>query len=144
MDALSYQSLCRLIAIGSTSLLQYLRDSSAFARHDSAGKLQQALALAEEEREAAEHLTRWLQRHRERLPKTGGFPSHFTTTNFCTIEYLLPRLTAESAHQIRDVERIASQVENDETHALVQGFLEMKRRHLQALTELSASKTPAA
>ena len=144
MDALSYHSLSRLIAIGSTSLLQYLRDSSPFARNDSAGTLTKALKLADEEREAAEQMTRWLQKRHERIPKTGGFPSQFTTMNFCTIEYLLPKLSSETVREIAEIERIASQVQNDEVHALVQGFLDMKRRHLHSLAEFATPKTPAA
>jgi len=137
MDALSYHSLGRLISLGSSSLLQYVCDSAPFSPVGSDAALPLVLKLAQEERDQITLLIRWMQKKHERLPATGVYPSHFTTTNFCSIEYLLPKVIAETTREITELERLSGQVDDNEVHVLVVKFLEMKRRHLAALTALT-------
>lgn len=139
MDAGSQQLLARLIALGTSSLLQYASESSPWSARQSRGAFERLLTLAHEEREKATHFTRWLQKKHVRLPALGSFPSHFTTMNFVTVDHLVPKLIAEADQEIAEIERILSPLDDEEARALVQGYLDMKRRHLEALQELLLS-----
>lgn len=142
MSAASHDPVCRLVTLGSSSLLQYVSESFPWSARNAASAIDAVVALAHEEGDAVAKLSRWLQKQHVRQPAHGAYPSHFTTMNFVAIDYLLPRLIAENERELAEVERIASRAEDDEDHQVVQGFLEMKRRHLQTLKDLTA--TPAA
>ena len=61
----------------------------------------------------------------------------FTTMNFVTLEYLLPKLVAEHEKEIAQIAAQASQLD-DEAGRIAQAYLDMKRRHLQTLTSQPA------
>ena len=97
MDAGSLKLVHDLIALGSTSLLQYVSESSSPFSGDAAhADVDCVKAAAREERDEVVRLTRLLQKRHEPLAKTGSYPSHFTTMNFVTLEYLRPKLIAET------------------------------------------------
>ena len=144
MDSASHQALCRKIALGAHSLLQYVSDSAPYVTGESAGVLKKVLALAQEERDAITRVVRWLQRNHLPAAKLGGFPSHFTTLNFVTLGYLLPKLVAENATLIAELELLLGQTNDEEARPFIESYLDMKRRHLATLTDLSPSTAPAA
>ncbi len=144
MDALSQHSLGRLIAIGSSSLLQYFGQAVPWTTRESTGTIDKILALAKEERDETAQLTRWLQKRHVRLAAGASFPSHFTTMNFVSVDYLLPKLIAECTKEIADIERLLDQMDDEEIRRLASRYLDMKRRHLQTLQSLTAPKTPVA
>jgi hypothetical protein len=102
------------------------------------------LALAHEERDEVARLTRLMQKMRERPPKTGSYPSHFTTMNFVTLDYLVPKLIAENEREIAQIAAALSQLDDEDAQKIVQAYLDMKRRHLEVLQDLASSKPPAA
>ncbi len=144
MSAGNHEPVCRLIALGKGSLLQYVSESVPWSKPGAASALEKIVALANEERDEVARLTRWLQKKHVKSPSFGSYPSHFTTMNFVTVDYLLPKLIAENTRELADIERIAASADEDEDHQLVQAYQEMKRRHLQSLQDLTASKAPAA
>jgi len=97
--------------------------------------------MADEERESAAELVRIMQKKRLGLRvMPGGFPSHYTSGNFVSIDYLLPKLIAEHVKEVAQIERELSKVADEEAGKLAQTYLDMKRRHLQALKESAANK----
>ena len=144
MDAGSLKLLHDLIAMGSTSLLQYVSESSPFSADAAHADVDGVKAAAREERDEAVRLTRFLQKKHERLAKSVSFPSDFTTMNFVTLEYLVPKLIAEHEREIAAVAPRIDQAGDEEIRALAENHLAMKRRRLETLKRLAQKKTPAA
>ena len=132
----------RLIAMGSTSLLQYISEAVPWSADAAHVAVNQVCAIAHEERDEVARLTRLLQKRHLDLPKTGSYPSQFTTMNFVTIDYLLPRLIAEGQREIAELQGRLRLTSDDEILGWLQGYLGMKERHLQALQALTASQAP--
>lgn len=143
MDSAGLPLLLRLIAMGTRSLLQYISESSPWATPNDRPALDRIVAIAREEREEAARLTSLLQKKHIRVPKTESFPSHFTTANFVSVEYLIPKLIVEHEKEIAAIERMSQPIDDEETRRLAQGYLEMKRCHLQTLRELSTNPAAA-
>ena len=136
MDAGSLTLLYRLVTLGSHSLLQYVSESVPWSAAKSAGALAQIMTMAREEREAAARLMRILQKKHLSPRDHGAYPSHYTTMNFVAIDYLLPKLIADNEKEVAEIEARLPQAIDEEAHALTQAYLDMKRRHLQALKEV--------
>jgi tRNA isopentenyl-2-thiomethyl-A-37 hydroxylase MiaE len=141
MDAASLSLIERLISMGTSSLLQYVCESQPWTDENSQALRAKVIAMAQEERDAAARFTRFLQKKHIRIRASASFPSHFTTINFVSIEYLLPKLKAEHEREIAEVETRLRPFEDGEIRTLAQGYLDMKRRHFQTLREL-ASRAP--
>jgi hypothetical protein len=143
MDAGSRDRFCRMLALGGSSLLQYVSESSPWSLGADHAALDKVRALAAEDRAEITRFTRWLQKKHERVPSLYSYPSHFTTMNFVSLDYLLPKLLAENTHQIVEIERLLNEMDDEEVRTLTAGYLDMKKRHLETLRELTTSKTPA-
>lgn len=139
-----YDSLRQLIDLGASSLLQYVGEASPWYPREAAGTLDRIQALAAEERDEVARVTRWLQKKHERVPVLGSFPSHFTTMNFVTLDYLLPKLVADNQRETREVEHFLGQSTEEDVRSILQGFLDLKQKHGQALSELASAKSPVA
>lgn len=144
MDTGSVKLLQRLIAMGSTSLLQYVCESVPYSTDAAHADFDRVQTAAAEERDAIARLTRFLQKRHERLTKTGSYPSHFTTINFVSLNYLLPKLVAEHQREVAEIGAAISDGGDEEAQALAEGYLEMKRQHLGTLRELAARTTVGA
>ena len=142
MDAGSLTLFMRLISLGSGSLLQYVSEAFPWSGDPAHTAVDRVGSIAAEERDAVARLTRLLQKKRMRLP-TVGYPSHFTTINFCSLDYLLPKLVADHEKEIAEIESRLGTAEDEEIRKLAQGYLDMKRGHLDILKQLGASKPPA-
>lgn len=143
MDGADLALLHRLVAMGSRSLLQYVCQAFPWSADKHGQAVAKVQEIAAEERDATARLTRHLQKKRLRLPPTESFPSHFTTINFVSIDYLLPKLITEHANEVAELEVRLPKVESEEVRDLAQHYLDRKRRDLQALKDLTA-KAPAA
>ena len=144
MDVGSQEMRAELVGMGKSSLLQYIAQSGTWAGPSSKDTLAAILARGDEERASTTQFTRLLQKKRIRLPPLGAYPSHFTTVHFVGVEYLVPRLNTEHVKEIAQIERILSRIDDAEIRAMGQAYLDMKRRHLDALQELAKPKAPAA
>jgi hypothetical protein len=143
MDAGSRASFRRLIALGASSLLQYASESSPWSLGGSHDTLDKVRVLAAEDRAEIARFTRWLQKKHERVPLLYSYPSHFTTMNFVSLDYLLPKLLDENARQLVAIEGLLNAMDDEEARALTAGYLDMKKRHLETLRALCISKAPA-
>jgi hypothetical protein len=139
MDAGSLSLLHRLASMGAYSLLQYVGQSFPWSGDKSLLMRTHILTMAGEERDAAARLVRILQKKHVLLRVKGGFPSHYTSGNFVSIDYLLPKLIAEHEKEVAEIERALPKADDEEARALAQGYLDMKRRHLDALRGSSPS-----
>jgi hypothetical protein len=144
MDSGSHTLLSRLIAMGSGSLLQYSSESFPWSADPAHAAVDAVKQIAHEERDEVMRFTRMLQKKRLRLPPMGAYPSHFTTINFCSLDYLLPRLIHEHQKEIAEIESMLHTAEDEEIRRLAASYLDMKRRHLDTLQNSAASKSPAA
>jgi hypothetical protein len=140
MDAGSLSLLYRLASMGAYSLLQYVGQSYPWSGDKSLLMRTKILAMAGEERDSAAQLVRILQKKHVPLRVKGGFPSHYTSGNFVSIDYLLPKLIAEHVKEVAEIERELPKVADEEARVLAQAYLDMKRGHLQALQESAANK----
>jgi hypothetical protein len=143
MEGADLALLHRLVAMGSRSLLQYVCQAFPWSADRSGQAVAKIQEIAAEERDATARLTRHLQKKRVRLPPTMSFPSHFTTINFVSIDYLLPKLIAEHESEVAELEGRLAVAQDEEVRDLAQHYLDRKRRDLQTLKDLKA-KAPAA
>lgn len=144
MNVGSVRFLHQLIAMGSRSLLQYVSESFPYAPAAARSHVDRVIALAEEERDEAARLTRLMQKQHLPLPRSVSYPSHFTTTNFASLDYLLPRLIGEHEKEVARIESTSNNLEGEEIRRIGQAYLDMKRRHLQTLRELAGPATASA
>jgi hypothetical protein len=144
MEVGSHDLLAQLVALGTSSLLQYVGQSGMWAAPNSKDARNALLVLAAEERDETTRFMRFLQKKHIRLPPLGAFPSHFTTANFVTVDYLLPKLVHEHVKEIATIERLVNRIEDEQVRTMAQGYLDMKRRHLEALQDWSQPKAPVA
>ncbi len=140
MDAAGYSLIARIVSMGSASLLQYVHDAVPWVAAASAPALQKIQAIALEEREQIASFLRLLQKQHLRRPALGVYPSHFTTINFVSIEYLIPRLIVEHEREVAELETRLRGFEDEAIRPLAAGYLELKRAHLLTLKELAKSR----
>ncbi len=127
------------------SLLQYLSD--AYPWTNSAGDTtpDKVRELAREERDALAGLTKFLARRRHAVPYLGAFPMAFTTMNFVSLDYLLPRLVEDGRRALDALQRDHAALTDADARAELDKFLDLKRRHVKALEALAtAPAAPAA
>jgi hypothetical protein len=144
MNIASLSALERLVALGRRSLLQYISESSPYTTDKTHDALTHILAMAQEERDAVGKLIRYLQKKHVRRIVLGSYPSHYTMMNFITIDCLLPRLIAAEEVQVAEIERCLASAADEEIRTMIQAHLDMKRRHLQTLKDLSQHSPLAA
>jgi hypothetical protein len=125
------------------SLLQYVADSFPWTATDEQGALEQLRRMIEAERQATTDLVRFLVRRKFTPPYLGAYPARFTTINFVSLEYLLPRLAQEQRRDIRALEDDLVEVHDVEVREQVKKLLELKRRHLQTLEQLAVAHSAA-
>jgi hypothetical protein len=143
MDAGSFNLISRLIAMGSGSLLQYVSQSFPWSADPAHAAMKSVRDIAQEEHDEVRRFMRMLQKKHLRLPPMGSYPSHFTTINFCSLDFLLPKLIAEHQKEVAEIDSRMHEATDEDIRALAAGYLDMKRRHLQTLIDLAATK-PAA
>jgi hypothetical protein len=126
------------------SLLQYLSEAYPWTRTAGDPTPDKVRALAREERDALAGLTKLLARRRHVVPYLGAFPMAFTTMNFVSLDYLLPRLVEDSRRALDALQRDRAALTDAEGRAELDKLLELKRRHHKALEALATAPTAAA
>ncbi len=144
MDAGSLALLHRLVSMGARSLLQYVCQAVPWSADTSDHALARVQKIAAEERNATARLTRHLQKKHLRLAPIESYPSHYTTFNFCTLAYLLPKVIAEHEKEIAEIEGRLHGAQDEEVRVLAEAYLERKRRDLATLKEIAAGPPLAA
>jgi hypothetical protein len=135
--------LPELLRRESRSYLHYIRESFPYARGADQDLRARVVALAQAEDAEIARLGRLLQKHRITLPFLGSFPVSFTSSNFVSISYLLPRVIADQKHLLADLEQEIPKISDQELHAGLESYRELKRKNLEALESLNVAQKAA-
>jgi hypothetical protein len=138
IDSQAQAVLQAVVRRESLSLLSYAGDAFPWATAREEEALHALRQLVHDERQAVVDLGRYLARHRVAPPPLGSYPSHYTTMNFISLDYLLPRLRDEERALIVLLERDVASLKQPEAQALVKKLLEVKKRDLQELERLAS------
>ncbi len=144
MDPAQIAMLHNLIRRESRSMLQYAREAYPWSKANEHAACDTVQAIAAEQGESLARLGRWLAKQRAPVPSLGAYPMHFTTMNFTAVHALTPRLAADEQQRIADLEKTCSALSAGEARALVQALLDLKKSHIQRLSELHSSASCAA
>jgi len=139
IDVQSLALLQGIVRRESRSLLQYIHDSFPWTSAGEESALTQIRQCAEEERESAAVLVRWLARRRQIVPTLGPYPSGFTTINYASLDYILPKLAAEEREGLANLEKDLALITDADARALVSALIDKKRQHLKIVEELAAA-----
>jgi rubrerythrin len=142
-DARTNTRLQEIVRRESRALLQYVGDSFPWSTAGQRGIFAQIQQFIEDESQGIGRIRRLLERRRVTAPFVGSYPSAFTSCNFVSLTYLLPKLVADEKQGIAALEQNLAQVEDPESREVVAKLLESKRQHLQALDRFIISQQPA-
>ena len=115
------------------SLLQYVSEAYPWTKPAGDSTPDRVRELAREERDALAVLTKFLARRRHTVPYLGAFPMAFTTMNFVSLDYLIPRLVEDGRRSVAALERDRAAVTDADARAELDRLIDLKRRHLKAL-----------
>lgn len=120
------------------SFLQYVSEVDPFtdARTERAWPI--LLELARQERAGVQELVALLFKNHRRIPPLGSYPIHFTTVNFASLEFLLPRLIRDLEARRNELEAVANDLEQGPVRFHLLGLVETKKKHLDTLRQLVA------
>ena len=121
------------------SLLQYVSEASPWTKTVGDTTPDKVRDLAREDRAALAALTKFLARRRHAIPYLGAFPMAFTTMNFVSLDYLLPRLTESARQSVAALERDRAALSDADAKAELDRFIELKGNHLKALEALATA-----
>jgi len=136
IDAAAQELIERQIRRDGRSLLQYVCESFPYTPISGEHALAQVNTLGREEQEAVARLVRFLHRQHVSPPILGSFPSQFTNINFVSLDHLLPGLLREQQAAVAELEHGLASLPDGEARHVLWEYLEMKRRHLQTLSEM--------
>lgn len=122
------------------SLLSYIGDACPWGTSRDVTALATLRQLVATENKAVAALGRYLVRRHLMPPYLGSYPADFTTLNFVSLEYLVPRLVEAQRRDLAELERDASAISDAESHAEVEKLLAVKRRSLAGLEELAGHR----
>jgi len=123
----------------SLSLLRYVGEAFPWTVAAGDAARRRVAEIVAEDRGATEALGRFLFRRRIPPSFSGAYPSGFTTMNFLSLEYLLPRLVDTQRKALAELESDAAAVTDIDAKTELEKLLAVKRLHL---TELEALKVP--
>lgn len=127
----------------SRSLLQYASEAFPWTTPENQPYADAVCVLAQEEAAAVNHLARFLLRQHAPPSAPASYPSAFTTLNFVALDHLLPQLVAEQRKVAAELESRVVYVPKGETRSLLEAYMQLKRRHLQAMEELAKLRQPS-
>jgi hypothetical protein len=126
----------------SRSVLMYVGDAFPWTTAGGEQTLQTLRRLIAEEGRAIAALGRYLVRRHLPPPHPGNYPSSFTTINFLSLDYLLPRLVEHERRSLAELERDLPRVTDAEARAEVEKLAAVKGLHLRELEQLAAAQQP--
>ena len=124
----------------SRSLLSYIGDSFPWTTGAGGPALDTLGQVVRDECDAVSALGRYLIRQRAPVPYLGSYPANFTSMNFVSLEYLLPKLVQSQKELIAALEVDLRQVEAGEPRTQVEALLAVKRRTLATLEGLTVPR----
>jgi hypothetical protein len=128
----------------SRSLLQYVSESYPWTKPEGHAACAAVNAIAQTEAAAVARLGRWLAKQRVPVGFPGAYPTHFTTTNFVALRYLLPRLADDQRQRIAGVEKVRASLLAGEAREQLDLLLAVMKDHLKQLEALQTNPAPPA
>lgn len=125
--------LTEIVSRESRSLLRYLSEAFPWVRTGASETLTRLHTVAREERDGMATLTRYLNRLRIVLPHPGSYPASYTSMNFVSLDYLIPRLVADQQRRIAALERDRAALSDADARVEVDRLLTLERQHTQVL-----------
>jgi hypothetical protein len=122
----------------SLAMLNYIGDAFPWTTSRGVSALARLQEIVHGHREAVAELGRFLTKKRTPVGYIGSYPANFTTINFLSLDYMLPRLVADEARGVAQLEKNLADLTDAEAKAQVQKLLAIKRDHLKALELLAA------
>lgn len=144
MEAAQVAPLQAVLRQETRSLLQYAREAFPWTTVAGHGACDAIDSMARAESEAVAKLGRWLAKQHVPLTFPGAYPIQFTNLNFIAVAAFLPRLVADQRRRIAEVERARAVLADAQGCALVEELLQLKKKHLQQLIDLTSSPAPLA
>jgi hypothetical protein len=144
IDARAADLIGRQIVRDGRSLLHYIDEAFPYTPAQAEHRRARIHELAQGEQEAVGRLIRFLHRQHVTPPFLSAFPSNFTTSNFVSLDHVLPALNREQERGIAQLERDVAALPDGEGRQVLLGYLEEKRRRLQELLCLGPAAPAAA
>jgi len=140
-DGATHHTLEALVRRLGRSLLQYLSEAYPWTTTSDSPILSEVKRMAEEERDLAAKLSRFLAMRRHTVAYLGAFPSSFTTLNFVALEFVLPKLVQFERSSLEALEKDLAALKDQEARKQAENILTLQQRHLHELEALAASHT---
>jgi hypothetical protein len=144
IDAPTQVLLQDVLRRNSLALLQYIRDAFPWTRLEEQEAWPKLRQVVEEDAHGLAELAGFLTRRRVPLPYVGTFPADFTSINFVSLDFILPRLLEEQRREVAALGGDVARVTDPEAREQLGRLLDLKRRHLPVLEGLAAVPTEPA
>jgi hypothetical protein len=144
MDAAETAVLQNVVRKEGRSLLQYVGESFPWTTAQNHHVLPVLFEMVKEEQQGVTAVVAYLLKQRKRPPYLGAYPMSFTTINFMSLDFLLPYLIDFEKRRIADLENNFIMVTEDEPKHILKSLLDVKKRHLATLMEITGPKKDAA
>ena len=138
IDPDSQAVLEEIVRRESRSLLSYVGDSFPWTTTQGGPALARLHEAVRASKESVADLGAYLTRSGGRLPFLGSYPASFTSWNFISLAYLVPRLVTTEEEGLRALEADVAALPAGEAKAQAEKLLAVKRRNLEALRGLTA------
>jgi len=138
IDASGQALLQDIVRRESRSLLQYVSEAFPWTTREERAALVTLQEMIEDERRNTAALGQFLVRRKIGVPYLGPYPDSFTSMNYVSLDYLLPRLVEYQHRAIRQLQADLRKLSDVDATEQVERILDAKRRHLQILERLAA------
>jgi hypothetical protein len=115
------------------SFLLYIHDAFPWTESEGEPALERLQRLIVAERDAVNALGRYLLRNRVPLPFLGTYPMSFTSCNFLSLGYVVPKLLEAEKSLHSGLERDLASVPDVGAKGELKKLADLKRAHLEEL-----------
>jgi hypothetical protein len=143
IDADTQITLQRILRREGRTLLQYIHDAYPWTTTAQAGQQPEVQRMSRAEQEAVASLSQYLFRRHIPPAFLGSYPAHFTSFNFVSLAWLLPRLAQQQAKDIADLEADFAKLTDPGARAQIESMLTLKKKHLAELQSLAQPPSAA-
>jgi hypothetical protein len=142
IDPHSEMVLQDIVRRESRSLLNYIGDAFPWTTAAGGPALVSLKQAVRDEAAAVTALGRFLVRNHASLPYLGSYPVGFTSWNFVSLDFLLPRLVDEERRSTADLQAAVAKL-SDAAKAPAETLLAVKKRNLETLESLATRPVSA-
>jgi rubrerythrin len=143
IDAQSAEAIREIAYQEGRSILQYVGDAFPWTAADQTSSLDRFQQIVHAERDMLARLTQFLYKQRVAPPAVGSYPVAFTSLNFVSLGLIVKRLIEYEQKSMDALQATIPSVVNSEARALLQSFLDLKKKHLQTLKDIQAGPKPS-